>query len=403
MSILKLSFLKTIRNKKYFLFLILFIGFLVITASLTYKKFMVENIQNIIEREIGYRTIIVNDAENSSYNEFEDYNINYKKILKINHVVEIYNFKYYIYSTNILEYENSFVDFYYGSQNTLPKNIIGRKYEDDETGVAICSKNFYPFDIETLGKNSDFINQDKILNSILTAEIDILTPIGKTQKKSLEKSFKVVGLYDPKETDYGYNSCFLSPRDMKDLYTTTYIGVNGRNQSTVLVVVDDLKNVTAVLNKVKELGFHTEIQAFIDYDYIKKIYRTCDSVVFITCLTILILTILFIKKVNYSSIQEIGIQKSLGLNKKKIVLLNLLQIIFILIISLLLGILTTEILYVSALKYFNNYLIINFYSLEHYMINYCFGIIIILIVPILVDYFYLSKGYKKDVTNLLEG
>ena len=36
------------------------------------------------------------------------------------------------------------VEFVYGSEYMLPNDIIGEKFSENDTGVAICSNNFYP-------------------------------------------------------------------------------------------------------------------------------------------------------------------------------------------------------------------------------------------------------------------
>lgn len=408
---LKYCFLKVIRNKKnIFLIIILIIGYLTISVSLTYKNYLAHDIANIVNGDVGFRSLTVSPKQSkeivdTSYKEGEDYNKIYNKILNVEHVLEILNFQYYYNGVTPLEYENGTIAFLYGSENTLPKNIIGETIKKDDTGVAICPTKFNPFGMAGEQDIKKTIAGKDLLGTPLTIEEDIYDKVDgriKNTGKKYKKQYKVIGLYDEVTANTGYNTCYISPRDSKELYEKVRLLEDGREFSDVLVVLDSLKNVDKVRMELKKLGFEGETQSYIKTDYVDKVNNICNLVVFISCIGIFVLTLLYIKKMNLNNQKNIGIQKSLGFNKQQIQILSMFELLIISLISFIIGLIFTEVIYQIILIKFENYFFNNLNSINHSMINYYFGFIIILIFPLIINYLLVKISLKKQTISILK-
>lgn len=407
-NILKYSLLKVLRNKKnIFLMLILLIGFLLINCAISYRNYLSNDIDNQINKDLGYRSINVSLNEDSSYSENEEYSNKYNKLLDIDNILEIYNFQYYYYGAPILEYENGFVNFLYGSKNTIPDKIIGETISENDTGVAICPIKFYPYMFDEDEYDGNYIDGKDVLGTTISIEETIYSKENgkiKDSKKTYKKKYKIVGLYDSSLTNDSYDSCFISAKDIKELYNTTYLESNdGRNYSTVLVIVDELKNVDNVLNKINTMGFTAEVQSYINYDYVNKIYFICNIVILLSCISIVILTLLYIKKSNNNSIKEIGIQRALGFDSITINIISTTQLFIIILISNLFGFIFTEIIYRIIKLKFNTYFFIHLIPFDHRIINYYPSLLATFLLPLIINGYFIRKRNKKNIIILLKG
>ncbi len=407
-DIFKYSLYKVIRNKKnVFLILILVLGFLSIAGATAYRNYLSNDIDNQINKDLGYRSISVSLNGDSSYKEDEEYSSEYNKLLDIDHVLEVYNFQYYYYGAPISEFENGFVNFLYGSKNTIPSNIIGETISENDTGVAICPTKFYPYMFDEENYDGNYINGKELIGTTLSVEEKIYTSDNgkvKDTGKTYKKKYKIVGLYDSSLTNDSYDSCFISAKDIKELYNTTYFESNGgRNYSSVLVIVDNLKNVDEVLNKVNDMGFTAEIQSYVNYDYVNKINLICNIVIIISCVSLLFLTILYIKKSNLNYVKEIGIQRALGFDSFTINIISMFQLLIIIVISSILGLALTEILYNFIRLKYENYFFIHLIPFEHKIINYYPSIFVVFLLPLIINSLFIRKRSKKSIILLLKG
>ena len=139
-DILYYSLLRVKRNKKnIFLFIILLIGCLTITGALTYKNFISQNVNDLINKYLGYRTVIAIasfEYEDKSDEEF------YNELKKLDHVLEVYNADYNSINVPLLNDEDNSVSLTNGSTYSLPKKIIGKTIKEDDNTFSLKS-NFF--------------------------------------------------------------------------------------------------------------------------------------------------------------------------------------------------------------------------------------------------------------------
>ncbi len=397
---LKYSLSDIIRNKKnFFLILILIMGFLIISCTLTYKNYIEKNVDLHVNNDIGFRTILVeSDDEINNMENGEEYFFN--RLSKIDSVKEVYNFKYYRYDArNVKEYPDGIIGLLYGSKNTLPKEIYGEKFDDNDTGVAICPLKFNPFYIDDEEKDIQYIDGKKILGTKFTISFDI--PQEKNlSSKVYEKQYKIIGLYDAEIKNEYHNMCYISSKDIKELYDT----ISTRNDEipTASLIVDDVKNVDKVLLEVNDYGYYAHMQSYIKYDYINNIHNTCNIIVLITSITITLLTILYIKKFNVSRSKKIGIEKTFGFNNKNVYIFGITKTILISLLSTLVGLIIYLLLFNLVSICFESYFFKEVKIFNYTMMSYFAGVIIIICIPVLINIIFDFLMCKKDVSQLLE-
>jgi len=408
---LNLATKKAFRDKKnIFLILTFIIGFLTIIAALTYKTYTKDDIENTIARDIGYRTIIVNyygedSYYDTSYGKNEEYNKIFNKVLEIDHVVEIYNFVYFTEGVSPLEYKDGIINFLYGSNNTIPQNIYGETINSNSTGVAICPLQFYPYSIDDYKTISEYIDGKTLLGTYIT----ISEPIFKKEngkiiktKETYNKKYKIVGLYDATQTDDGFSACYISAKDIKELHNTILLEANGeRDFSTILAIVDDLKNVDTVINQLTEMGYKVETQSFIIYDDIEKINNICNTIMLIAITGIILLTLLFVKKINNMDLKNIGIEKAIGFNKKELCQISNIKIIILSSLSSTIGFILYSCIIFFLKIYFRKYLFFHQKPLNLNLTNILISFFIIIIIPLIINYILTSISTNKNVTKLL--
>ena len=151
------------------------------------------------------------------------------------------------------------------------------------------------------------------------------------------------------------------------------------------------------------MGFTAEIQSYVNYDYVNKINLICNIVIIISCVSLLFLTILYIKKSNLNYVKEIGIQRALGFDSFTINIISMFQLLIIIVISSILGLALTEILYnFIRLKYENSFFI-HLIPFEHKIINYYPSIFVVFLLPLIINSLFIRKRSKKSIILLLKG
>lgn len=383
-------------------------------GTIVFLNIKYNNIDYEIENDIGFRSLFVyaNGEELDKHYNDKDYDYGFDKILKIDHVVEMYDSEYSGYSVVTQDFKDKTHDGYlllaYGSNNTLPKVIEGKKFKEDDTGVAICPINFYPSLIgESLSiKEEDYIDGRDYINKIFKIKVDEKAQDnGKFYNtgKTYEKEYKIIGVYNNKNNDAEPNTCYISPRDIKELYDSTLKKANENNIRPKLVIIDKSKNTKLVMEKLYEMGFDPAVITFFDYNEIKKISMICISIASITFGVIIIVILLYLKKLTNDESRRYGLLKSVGYNNndmKKIILYHLLiQIMISYIVSVVLIII---IIYFIK-NIFAGYLLYNNYSLNHSIAIYLIGLSMLIIISALTCNVYTSHKLKNQSNYLLKG
>ncbi|MDE6141155.1 MAG: hypothetical protein K2G03_00990, partial [Bacilli bacterium] len=169
---IKYSFLKTIRDKKNIYFIIIMtLCLFILIASLFFRIVYFALGDNQVEMAKDSRKVYVVSEEISKYFEDKNYDLGYDKLLELEHVVDVYSNKYdfyYITSETFKDDKHSGeIRLAYGSEKSQPKYINGEKIKNEDTGVAICSKRFYPSTTNgsISNDNIQFINGDDLIGT----------------------------------------------------------------------------------------------------------------------------------------------------------------------------------------------------------------------------------------------
>ena len=126
---------KVLREKKNLYFvLIITICTVVIIGACTFQNVFVGSLNNSLENDSMYNNILIfprsEDVDKYGY----DYEYTFEDIYGIDHVVDIYSLdRNAYYSTDITTYEDGAIDFVRGTEYTLPKDIIGESFSEDDT------------------------------------------------------------------------------------------------------------------------------------------------------------------------------------------------------------------------------------------------------------------------------
>lgn len=412
---IKYSWIKTIRDKKniYFIIILTICSILMIGA-ISFSKAFFTALEESKDFDVSSRSLLIMPGVKSSRNL-----INEKKdeIAKMDHVLEIVSSRGFVvghaeeFKSNI---HSGGIEFIYGSENTLPDEIIGEKFTSEDTGVAICPINFYPGSMIEYpkGQKNIFLNGYDLLNKTFEISNDVYDVVDKkvVQVGKYNKKFKIIGLYDAyKYGQFPFN-CYISGKDIEEIYSNTTDslisdeGIAATDPSSQ-IVVDKYENTKEVRNKLINMGFDVNYIVEQNIEYQNSIKYTCLIVVFIVTICILFLTIFYVKKKNINNSYELGILKSMGYFNKNIVVSNTIQILILSLFSYILG----AILFLVGINLANlilkDYLLFTGYGfyLDQYIITYMLALLIILIIPVVTTIIYTHKKIKETTMYIIKG
>lgn len=393
---------KITRNKKNKYMLILFtILSLLLISALTFKDNFYNLITNTLGNNVGFRSISVVVKSDES-------DLGKSELLNIDHVVSVYSSKYdnYPVESDFKSSEiNGYIDLLYTEESTSPRVVYGDNLNEDDTGVAICPINFYPD-----SKAHDlFINQNNILKGK-----DL---IGKTfqvsyysysydgnsliENQKYTKDFKIIGVYDSEKTMNTFNSCYISSKDMiemKDLSSSEVEGV----YYDFVVVVDNIKNVSTVQQKILELGFlDASIRSEIDQNIVNVIYISCDIIVSLILAVIFALTISYIKKKLINELKFNGILRAQGFSKKQLIKISLIEQFIINLIVYISSIILFIFLFIIVKFIINYYFISTFTILPLSLLNFIYIFICLVIFTTCIDFLYIKRYNKKSIVEMV--
>ena len=343
---LKLSFIRLFRNKKNAFYVIALSLFTVVLLSLlTFKNSLINYIDNFIIKNIGFRTISVSPRD-----DVEDFG--YSDLISINHVQDVHSANYdtaSVESTFKSDELDGYIDLVYANYSILPTNVVGEKFDADDTGFAICPIDFLPSSeaFNLLVDEKKFLSGYELLNTSFQINYYSYLFDGKRliENDKYIKEFKIVGIYDAKKVMNPSNTCYISKKDMEEIKSITTVN----NENTIygfMVVVDNIKNVELVLNDLEKKGFsRVNIRSQIDYDIINKILFACNIVVSVIMASIVIIIINYTKKKYFNDIKSIGLLMTMGYSNNIIVFIYLLEIVYSSIFSYLIGLFLFLIIY----------------------------------------------------------
>ena len=381
---LRLSFIRLFRNKKNAFYVIVLSLFTVVLLSLlTFKNSLINYIDNFIIKNIGFRTISVSPRD-----DVEDFG--YSDLISINHVQDVHSANYdtaSVESTFKSDELDGYIDLVYANYSILPTNVVGEKFDADDTGFAICPIDFLPSSeaFNLLVDEKKFLSGYELLNTSFQINYYSYLFDGKRliENDKYIKEFKIVGIYDAKKVMNPSNTCYISKKDMEEIKSITTVN----NENTIygfMVVVDNIKNVELVLNDLEKKGFsRVNIRSQIDYDIINKILFACNIVVSVIMASIVIIIINYTKKKYFNDIKSIGLLMTMGYSNNIIVFIYLLEIVYSSIFSYLIGL----------------FLFLIIYNLIKFLIS----VFVFIFTSIIVALLYFLKNKRKNINLMIEG
>lgn len=401
---LKLSFIRLFRNKKNAFYVIALSLFTVVLLSLlTFKNSLINYIDNFIIKNIGFRTISVSPRD-----DVED--LGYSDLISINHVQDVHSANYdtaSVESTFKSDELDGYIDLVYANYSILPTNVVGEKFDADDTGFAICPIDFLPSSeaFNLLVDEKKFLSGYELLNTSFQINYYSYLFDGKRliENDKYIKEFKIVGIYDAKKVMNPSNTCYISKKDMEEIKSITTVN----NENTIygfMVVVDNIKNVELVLNDLEKKGFsRVNIRSQIDYDIINKILFACNIVVSVIMASIVIIIINYTKKKYFNDIKSIGLLMTMGYSNNIIVFIYLLEIVYSSIFSYLIGLFLFLIIYNLIKFYFLKGLIYSGFEILLHLNTFLISVFVVIFTSIIVALLYFLKNKRKNINLMIEG
>lgn len=401
---LRLSFIRLFRNKKNAFYVIALSLFTVVLLSLlTFKNSLINYIDNFIIKNIGFRTISVSPRD-----DVEDFG--YSDLISINHVQDVHSANYdtaSVESTFKSDELDGYIDLVYANYSILPTNVVGEKFDADDTGFAICPIDFLPSSeaFNLLVDEKKFLSGYELLNTSFQINYYSYLFDGKRliENDKYIKEFKIVGIYDAKKVMNPSNTCYISKKDMEEIKSITTVN----NENTIygfMVVVDNIKNVELVLNDLEKKGFsRVNIRSQIDYDIINKILFACNIVVSVIMASIVIIIINYTKKKYFNDIKSIGLLMTMGYSNNIIVFIYLLEIVYSSIFSYLIGLFLFLIIYNLIKFYFLKGLIYSGFEILLHLNTFLISVFVVIFTSIIVALLYFLKNKRKNINLMIEG
>ncbi len=401
---LRLSFIRLFRNKKNAFYVIVLSLFTVVLLSLlTFKNSLINYIDNFIIKNIGFRTISVSPRD-----DVEDFG--YSDLISINHVQDVHSANYNtasVESTFKSDELDGYIDLVYANYSILPTNVVGEKFDADDTGFAICPIDFLPSSeaFNLLVDEKNFLSGYELLNTSFQINYYSYLFDGKRliENDKYIKEFKIVGIYDAKKVMNPSNTCYISKKDMEEIKSITTVN----NENTIygfMVVVDNIKNVELVLNDLEKKGFsRVNIRSQIDYDIINKILFACNIVVSVIMASIVIIIINYTKKKYFNDIKSIGLLMTMGYSNNIIVFIYLLEIVYSSIFSYLIGLFLFLIIYNLIKFYFLKGLIYSGFEILLHLNTFLISVFVVIFTSIIVALLYFLKNKRKNINLMIEG
>lgn len=348
---IRISSMISLRNKnKYFnIFIISILLFVAIVLS-SYLKSMNNYIEEDIFKSVYYKMITIN-LEDDKYN----LNDAKEKIKKIDHVINVTNS--YSHSNILFSEElkssklSGDVEILSANNRTIPKIIKGKNFPDNDAYYMICPVNFYPTDsIDDIKKMTSYDKYDisKKLNNKI-----IFKYMSNNEKQSYNIEYNLVGLYENSKNNFDENICYVNEKSLIDIAINQYsddididTGINNITLQTDLYVeIDDYKNVSDVIQKLRSNGYSVERVATISENYFNGIKKNVSRMIYVLIILLIIMIFIVMKKNNNDNKDNYKLLYYLGYTKRRIITISIISNIINCAISLIIFIILNFLLY----------------------------------------------------------
>ena len=377
------------------LFFIILVVFLIMFICFTIIDFSKDNENEIYNSQLG-RSIYIFNSENIE-----------EKINKIDNIEYFFSNKYDKQSRfKVEEFNNK-----HSEGVILIKALVSNDDVEIMSGrnissnnEMICSHYFYPHEYDNKLYSEQFLKGKDIINKEIIVNSDNDDIIDKTV------SLKIVGTYNNKYMEEA-NTCYVNIETYDKIVSkySSYIvsyDEKGNIVSTkyfeyedYIAVVDNIKNLQYVEEKLNELGIGYQILFEIDMKFVNTLYTVPLFIAIIVILIANCVIYSFITKKIYNRTNNIGLLNSFGYENKDILKIYVIENIFIVVASLIVAI----IIYLLLLNYLSYTLLAevtyNSYILE---IPVLYIISTTIFVLVLIVIFTVKKCKKLMKCNICE-
>lgn len=405
-------FKRNIRDKKniyYIMMMSLCSIIFIIVLCMAYLYYI--NLNTQFNKNTSFRTLIVlpSKAEMMKYilnNDTNDYAYNFDEIKSIEHITDVYSSKESMIAINDVKigpYQGETLYLLYGTESSIPNLIAGHGIKYDDENVAICSNKIIPKESITYKEieKKEILDGNSLLNSNISGKYD-LRKYDKEKEKNIiigEKKveFKIVGVYDIKNSYFEMNQCFISGKQLEKMINDYLPKKDFSSVTSLFVHIDSRKNVDNVKRELERLGYSVNYKSYVSSSYLIKLISILSVVSIISLIGIFIISLLYIKKKILNNSHFISMLSSVGYQKNNIkayYLIDNFSIIFISSLSVILFALVTDTIISLSMKeklinigvvYFMPYLII------------IIGLLIIGITSSLTNICYVEKQLKNSL------
>ncbi len=388
---------KTLNDKNNIKMLILIIVSLLILLSIfTFKNTIDNHINHSLLNNLTYRTFFIDIEE---YNE-EDIT---SKLFQIENVSNVFNSdERYLYLESSLNDINGEVIFMGSTNETRPILLSGsnltNKYD------VICPENFIlgKGDLETSKiDKSSIINMHEHLGNNLNFNVKQYLDDSSTQ--FINESFELIitGIYKNSAVELDENICYVSHELIKEVHDKIYKNLNYNKSNTLILQVDNAKNIEKVINDVNNLGLNAQSVITLDLNFL--FFIDIIMYIFLAIINFFIITVIYVifKNNNKKIISKYNIMRVVGyknshikniVNLERNIMILYTGLIFIMIV-LFLNFIYNFLLLINPYVFFKLPIEIPLYSI----------VISFLIIILAFIYFYNSVKTRLFKVTILEG
>ena len=408
---LKNLFIKITRDKNNIFFIILLvISTIMLIGSITFNKNFNEYIEENINKNINFRVLSVSNKQDEA-------DLGKEELLSIEHVQDVYSS---VYGTFLIDsnFANEDLDGkitpQYLPKSTVIHSLIGSQIGENDTGVAIIPKDFYP-DNSVYEYN---INAKNIIDgeSLIGKEFTITYYTRKFENmkfvndEKLTKTFTVIGVYDNKEFMNYNNDIFISQIDIDEIAKAKIpkndnpdIEITQIDDCSFNVVVDSLENVESVTEKILEHNFsNVEPSMEIDEGVINTIKISCLVIAIISIAVIILIVLLYMRKKLIRESNYIGILRASGYTKTNVTIQYLFETIITSIITYIIGCILLILLCVILKNIvFNSFNYIG-YNIRIFSTDFIIGFVILILTSSISSLYMIHMKLKSNIINLIE-
>ena len=408
---LKNLFIKITRDKNNIFFIILLvISTIMLIGSITFNKNFNEYIEENINKNINFRVLSVSNKQDEA-------DLGKEELLSIEHVQDVYSS---VYGTFLIDsnFANEDLDGkitpQYLPKSTVIHSLIGSQIGENDTGVAIIPKDFYP-DNSVYEYN---INAKNIIDgeSLIGKEFTITYYTRKFENmkfvndEKLTKTFTVIGVYDNKEFMNYNNDIFISQIDIDEIAKAKIpkndnpdIEITQIDDYSFNVVVDSLENVESVTEKILEHNFsNVEPSMEIDEGVINTIKISCLVIAIISIAVIILIVLLYMRKKLIRESNYIGILRASGYTKTNVTIQYLFETIITSIITYIIGCILLILLCVILKNtVFNSFNYIG-YNIRIFSTDFIIGFVILILTSSISSLCMIHTKLKSNIINLIE-